>query len=166
VGEFYGPSSPSKENSSIKQTDSPTLSMSNNEEHRPEPFGDHVYQPIQNHPLDQEAPITEQDRQKLIMDAQIQRYLTKVQVLTPLAFLLNIASLLVCSLITSPTLKEINDIHWTQFTPNSAFILIYWATLFLFQVGFAILIVLGQKEFTKVRFVDCFLIGMCSHLEV
>jgi hypothetical protein len=119
---------------------------------QPEPYVDHVYQPVQSQSHDIEDSSTEQDSHQRNMDAQLQRYLTKVQVLTPLAILLNVASLAVCSILTTPTLGWINSHHWTQFTPNPAFVLIYWATLFLLQVGFAVLVVLSQKDFTKVSF--------------
>lgn len=125
--------------------------MPRQDENHLEPFADHIYQPIQSSSQDQEeTAASEQDRSQLAMDSQIQRYLTKIQVLTPLSILLNVASLAVCSILTPIKLGEINKKHWTQFTPNPAFILAYWAALFLFQIGFAILVVLGQKDFTKV----------------
>jgi hypothetical protein len=124
---------------------------SSNDQNQLEPFADHIYQPVQRN-TEEDNDVS--DSSQVIMDAQIQRYLTKVQVLTPLAILLNIASLTVCSILVEPNLKEINDKHWTQFTPSTAFVLIYWATLFLFQIGFAVLVVLGQKEITKKTLVN------------
>lgn len=129
--------------------------MSGQEENHPEPFEDHVYQPVQAEPhRDTRADPSPHDRAHT-MDAQLQPYLTKVQVLTPLSILLNVAALTVCSILVDPSLRQVSEDHVTQFTPNSAFILAFWATLFLFQVGFAVLIVLSQKEFTKVRQCGC-----------
>lgn len=116
-------------------------------DNHPEPFGDHVYQPVQ---VESEASTSEDQAQEPTMDPSIQSYLTKVQVLTPLSILLNLASLTVCSILVDPSLSKVSSEHITQFTPNPAFILAFWATLFLFQVGFALLVVLGQKDFTKV----------------
>ncbi|PWN35325.1 uncharacterized protein FA14DRAFT_120209 [Meira miltonrushii] len=83
------------------------------------------------------------------MDAPLQRHLARVQIITPLSILLNLASLVVCSILIHPSLKEIHETHITQFTPNPNFILLYWGVLFLLQIGFAVLIVVSQKEFTK-----------------
>lgn len=120
----------------------------------PRPFEDHVYQPVQRDPEEyQGAENSEQNNHqsssKNTMDAPLQRHLARVQIITPLSILLNLASLAVCSILIHPGLKEIHETHITQFTPNPNFILLYWGVLFLLQIGFAILIVVSQKEFTK-----------------
>lgn len=127
--------------------------MSGSDDGHIEPFADHIYQPVQTNISTSEEDMpasTASGRHHSIVDPSTLNYLTKVQVLTPLTILLNVASLAVCSILTKPNLGDINHEYLTQFTPNAAFILGFWAILFLLQVGFAILLVLGQKEFTKV----------------
>jgi hypothetical protein len=127
------------------------MSSNNDEEGYIEPFADHIYQPVQTNTTEDDMPAsTASGRHHSIVDPSTLNYLTKVQVLTPLTILLNVASLAVCSILTKPNLGQINHKYVTQFTPNAAFVLGFWAVLFLLQVGFAILLVLGQKEFTKV----------------
>jgi hypothetical protein len=115
-----------------------------------EPFADHIYQPVQQATEEDTMPASTAHHNRSTMDPSTLRYLTKVQVLTPLTILLNVASLAVCSILVKPNLGDINHEYLTQFTPNPAFILSFWAVLFLLQIGFAILLVLGQKDFTKV----------------
>lgn len=130
-------------------------SQSSPHQHHPRPFGDHVYQPIQRDPSDgtgeafEDGPTSSPHVAE--MDRGLQRHLTRVQVITPLSILLNLASLVVCSILIKPGLGDVNKNHITQFTPNENFILFYWALLFLLQIGFAVLIVAGQKDITKVR---------------
>lgn len=40
--------------------------------------------------------------------------------------------------------------HPTYVTPNDRLLLIYWAVLYLLQIGFSLLLVLGRKPETKV----------------
>lgn len=132
-----------RENSHLSSSDS-----------HPRPFGDHIYQPVQRDPefeeeIEGSQEINQQSSSKNRMDAAVQKHLARVQIITPLSILLNLTSLVVCSILIHPGLKEIHETHITQFTPNPNFILLYWGILFLFQIGFAVLIVVSQKEFTK-----------------
>lgn len=121
------------------------------EERHPRPFEDHVYRPVQNYSPDQADDEPQRDSSSMADQRQVSQYLTRVQVVTPLSILLNLAALTVCSIIINPGLGEVNKQHVTQFTPNPAFILIYWGVLFLLQIGFTVLAVAGQKELTRVR---------------
>ncbi|PWN86985.1 hypothetical protein FA10DRAFT_234955 [Acaromyces ingoldii] len=75
--------------------------------------------------------------------------MTKVQVLTPLSILVNLAALTVCAVAISPGLGQVSQEHGTYLTPNASLVLFFWAVMFLLQVGFALLVVLSQKDFTK-----------------
>lgn len=97
------------------------------------------------------ARATTKDSAAMADDQQrVSRQLTRIQVITPLAILVNLAALAVCSVLVNPGLGAINEMHVTQFTPNPAFIALFWAVLFLLQIGFAVLAVAGQKEMTRV----------------
>lgn len=122
----------------------------NSPRNRPRRFDDHIYQPVQVGQRHTEGTSqADQEEDFVEMDVSLQRHLTRVQILTPLSILLNLAALVVCSVLISPNLGDVNGQHATQFTPNPRFILLYWAVLFLLQIGFAVLIVAGQKDFTK-----------------
>ncbi|PWN88049.1 hypothetical protein FA10DRAFT_268269 [Acaromyces ingoldii] len=104
----------------------------------PRPFADHIYQPVASPEHTSEAPPT-----------MNQGHMTKVQALTPLSVLVTLAALTVCAVAISPGLGQVSQEHGTYLTPNASLVLFFWAIMFLLQVGFALLVVLSQKEFTK-----------------
>lgn len=107
----------------------------------PRPFADHIYQPVASPEHTSEAPST-----------MNQGHMTKVQALTPLSVLVTLAALTVCAVAINPGLGQVSQEHGTYLTPNASLVLFFWAVMFLLQVGFALLVVLSQKEFTKVRY--------------
>ncbi|KAH9474732.1 hypothetical protein JR316_0013197 [Psilocybe cubensis] len=75
--------------------------------------------------------------------------LVRLQVLTPLSLLLNIASILVCTLVANPSIREVSRLHPTAITPNSHAMAIYIGTIWLGQIGYCVLLVLARKDETK-----------------
>ncbi|CEH15054.1 hypothetical protein CBOM_02854 [Ceraceosorus bombacis] len=75
--------------------------------------------------------------------------LTRVQILTPLSILISAGTLIVTSILIHPSLSEISEKHANYFTPSSAWLLVYWGVLYLLQIGFALLCVVGQQAETK-----------------
>ncbi|KAH8112264.1 hypothetical protein DFH11DRAFT_1511975 [Phellopilus nigrolimitatus] len=75
--------------------------------------------------------------------------LTRLQVLTPLSLLINIAAVAVCSLILSPGLGEIARMYPTSLTPSPVFIGIYIAAVYIMQIGYCVVLILAHKSETK-----------------
>ncbi|OAX38340.1 hypothetical protein K503DRAFT_166279 [Rhizopogon vinicolor AM-OR11-026] len=79
--------------------------------------------------------------------------LVRLQVLTPLSLLINIASLLVCSLIVSPSAGDIMKSHPTSISPSPRIIAAYVVAIFLGQIGYCVLLVIARKPETKAALV-------------
>ncbi|PFH50853.1 hypothetical protein AMATHDRAFT_60346 [Amanita thiersii Skay4041] len=81
----------------------------------------------------------------------VRDYLTlvRLQVLTPLSLLINIATVMVCALITSPTIGGLIRQKPTAISPNPAILAVYVAVLFLGQIGYCVILVLASKQETK-----------------
>jgi hypothetical protein len=77
--------------------------------------------------------------------------LVRLQVLTPLSLLVNIATLVVCAIVVSPTLAEISDDFRTTVTPSPWMIYMYIIAVWVGQIGYCGLLVLARKPETKVR---------------
>ncbi|KAJ6485913.1 hypothetical protein C8R45DRAFT_998377 [Mycena sanguinolenta] len=75
--------------------------------------------------------------------------LVRLQVLTPLSLLINIASVLVCAVVVNPSIGTITKIFRTSLTPSFPVISVYIAAMYLGQIGFCVLLVLARKAETK-----------------
>ncbi|KAG6835724.1 hypothetical protein H0H93_015303, partial [Arthromyces matolae] len=75
--------------------------------------------------------------------------LVRLQVLTPLSLLINVAALLVCAILANPTITQVARDHPTAISPNPPAIGIYALVLFVGQLGYCLLLVLASKPETK-----------------
>ncbi|KAG1760029.1 hypothetical protein EDD22DRAFT_903298 [Suillus occidentalis] len=75
--------------------------------------------------------------------------LVRLQVLTPLSLLINIATLLVCSVIVKPSIGSIIELHPTSISPSPRIIAVYVVVILLGQVGYCTLLVIARKPETK-----------------
>ncbi|EIN14603.1 hypothetical protein PUNSTDRAFT_96574 [Punctularia strigosozonata HHB-11173 SS5] len=75
--------------------------------------------------------------------------LIRLQVLTPLSLLINIATVMVCTIVVSPSLDEISREYPTSLTPKPWMIAVYVVAVYLLQVGFCLLLVIARKPETK-----------------
>ena len=76
--------------------------------------------------------------------------LVRLQVLTPLSLLINIAAVGVCTFVVNPSISQVSHLHPTSITPNAAVIGVYLAVVFLGQIGYCLLLVVASKTETKV----------------
>ncbi|KAG7095775.1 hypothetical protein E1B28_006480 [Marasmius oreades] len=75
--------------------------------------------------------------------------LVRLQVLTPLSLLINVASVIVCAVAVNPSLGAVARRFPTSITPKTILVSIYVAVLFLGQLGYCLLLVLARKPETK-----------------
>ncbi|KAI0089407.1 hypothetical protein BDY19DRAFT_102072 [Irpex rosettiformis] len=75
--------------------------------------------------------------------------LIRLQVLTPLSLLINIATVMVCSLVVTPNLGAISKLYPSAISPEPRMIAAYIVLLYLCQIGYCILLVLARKPETK-----------------
>ncbi|KAF7356843.1 hypothetical protein MVEN_01019900 [Mycena venus] len=75
--------------------------------------------------------------------------LVRLQVLTPLSLLINIATVLVCAIVLNPSIRTIAKIYPTAISPSPAVISAYIAAMYLGQIGYCVLLVLARKPETK-----------------
>ncbi|KAG5645173.1 hypothetical protein DXG03_006797 [Asterophora parasitica] len=75
--------------------------------------------------------------------------LVRLQVLTPLSLLINIAVLVVCALLTNPTITQVSRLYPTAISPHPPTIAAYVLIIFLGQLGYCLLLVLASKPETK-----------------
>ncbi|KAF5392701.1 hypothetical protein D9757_000972 [Collybiopsis confluens] len=75
--------------------------------------------------------------------------LIRLQVLTPLSLLINIATVVVCSALVSPSISEVSRRFPTSISPRPIVIAIYVAAIYAGQLGYCVLIVLARKAETK-----------------
>ncbi|KAF8809402.1 hypothetical protein BYT27DRAFT_7222354 [Phlegmacium glaucopus] len=76
--------------------------------------------------------------------------LIRLQVLTPLSLLINIAVVVVCAFVAKPSIATVSNLHPTSITPNTTVIGAYVAAVFLGQIGYCLLLVVARKTETKV----------------
>jgi len=74
--------------------------------------------------------------------------LVRLQVLTPLSLLLNIATVIVCATITTPSIPHIAHKHQTAISPKFSLIAAYVLAIYLCQIGYCVLLVLASKRYT------------------
>ncbi|KAI0058329.1 hypothetical protein BV25DRAFT_1967716 [Artomyces pyxidatus] len=72
-----------------------------------------------------------------------------LQVLTPLSLLINIATVLICSLVVTPSLGTVTKWFPTSISPSPAVIAAYIFAIYIFQIGYCIILVLVRKPETK-----------------
>jgi len=77
--------------------------------------------------------------------------LVRLQVLTPLSLLLNMATVVVCSSVVTPGIARVAKLHPTSITPSSAAIGAYVGAIFICQIGYCFMLVMARKPETKVR---------------
>ncbi|KXN89778.1 hypothetical protein AN958_05318 [Leucoagaricus sp. SymC.cos] len=75
--------------------------------------------------------------------------LTRLQVLTPLSLVINIASVLICSVMVNPSIGGVSRSRPTAISPNAYSIGIYILVLYVMQIGYCVLLVLASKPETK-----------------
>jgi len=76
--------------------------------------------------------------------------LTRLQVLTPLSLLINIASIVICSTVVKPNLREVSREYVpTSITPKTAMIATFVLVIYGAQIGYCVLLVLVRKAETK-----------------
>ncbi|PBK84625.1 hypothetical protein ARMGADRAFT_1055522 [Armillaria gallica] len=75
--------------------------------------------------------------------------LVRLQVLTPLSLLINIATVIVCSVVVDPSIGRISKLYPTVISPRPSAIAVYVVALFAAQIGYCILLVLAGKPQTK-----------------
>ncbi|KAF9237019.1 hypothetical protein BU15DRAFT_49318 [Melanogaster broomeanus] len=75
--------------------------------------------------------------------------LIRLQVLTPLSLLINIATVLVCTVIVKPSIVGIMELHPTSISPHPGWVAIYATIVYVFQVGYCLLLVFARKVETK-----------------
>ncbi|KAJ3981459.1 hypothetical protein F5890DRAFT_1568007 [Lentinula detonsa] len=75
--------------------------------------------------------------------------LIRLQVLTPLSLLINIATVVVCAVVVTPSIGEISKQFPTSISPKPIIIAIYVAAIYAGQLGYCVLIVLARKAETK-----------------
>lgn len=75
--------------------------------------------------------------------------LVRLQVLTPLSLLVNVAILVVCTVLATPSIAEVADDHPTSISPHPPTIALFVLVIFLSQLGYCLLLVLASKPETK-----------------
>jgi len=76
--------------------------------------------------------------------------LTRLQVLTPLSLLINIAAVVICATVVKPNLAEVSREYVpTSITPKTAMIATFVFVIYAAQIGYCILLVLVRKPETK-----------------
>ncbi|KAI0342541.1 hypothetical protein BDW22DRAFT_1395582 [Trametopsis cervina] len=75
--------------------------------------------------------------------------LVRLQVLTPLSLLINIATVMVATLVMSPNLGTIANLYPSSIAPKPYMIAVYIVMIYLGQIGYCVLLVLARKPETK-----------------
>ncbi|WRT66802.1 uncharacterized protein IL334_003765 [Kwoniella shivajii] len=75
--------------------------------------------------------------------------LVRLQIAIPISVLVAMGANIVCALAIKPGLSGINALFPTLLSPNATMVGIYWAVLYLLQVGFCLVLLLVRKDVTK-----------------
>ncbi|TFK75661.1 hypothetical protein BDN72DRAFT_757465 [Pluteus cervinus] len=75
--------------------------------------------------------------------------LVRLQVLTPLSLVINMATVLICATVVNPTISQVMKIHPTSITPNPYILGLYVLALYVGQIGYCTLLVAVTKVETK-----------------
>ncbi|KDN39623.1 hypothetical protein K437DRAFT_275969 [Tilletiaria anomala UBC 951] len=74
------------------------------------------------------------------------KHLIRVQILSPLSFLVSLGALAIGMFIARPCISDISARHWTYIAPRDSLLLIYWAAIYFAQIGFALYITLSTSS--------------------
>ncbi|KAF8415209.1 hypothetical protein L210DRAFT_2747988 [Boletus edulis BED1] len=75
--------------------------------------------------------------------------LIRLQVLTPLSLSVNIATVLVCSSIVQPSILDIIKLYPASISPHPAWLAVYVILIYVFQIGYCLLLILAKDPDTK-----------------
>ncbi|KAH9941168.1 uncharacterized protein BXZ73DRAFT_42202 [Epithele typhae] len=75
--------------------------------------------------------------------------LIRLQVLTPLSLLVNIATLMVCTFMVNPNVGQIFELYPSSITPQPYMVAVYIVGIYILQVGYCILLVFARAPETK-----------------
>ncbi|KAF6751667.1 hypothetical protein DFP72DRAFT_968340 [Ephemerocybe angulata] len=75
--------------------------------------------------------------------------LVRLQVLTPLSLLINIAAVSTCAFLVNPSIGGIAKLHPTSITPRPSVIAAYVGAIYLGQIGYCLMLVMASKPETK-----------------
>ncbi|KEP49162.1 signal peptidase complex catalytic subunit SEC11 [Rhizoctonia solani 123E] len=102
------------------------------------------------HPnMDPEAPFDTADpRTRLALK------LLRLQVLTPLSVLINVAANLVCALVISPSMAEIMELFPNGMTPKTEMVGFYMTVVYVLLIGFCVLLITARNPETKETLVN------------
>ncbi|EIM87324.1 uncharacterized protein STEHIDRAFT_120974 [Stereum hirsutum FP-91666 SS1] len=75
--------------------------------------------------------------------------LIRLQVLTPLSLLINIATVMICALVVSPSLGDVVKWFPASISPYTPLIAAYFAAIYVCQIGYCVLLVIARKRETK-----------------
>ncbi|KAI0674508.1 hypothetical protein C8Q78DRAFT_1067506 [Trametes maxima] len=75
--------------------------------------------------------------------------LIRLQVLTPLSLLVNIATLMVCAFVLDPNLRDITKLYPSSISPDPSMITVFIVAIYIGQVGYCVLLVFSRKPETK-----------------
>ncbi|CAE6417267.1 unnamed protein product [Rhizoctonia solani] len=99
--------------------------------------------------MDPDAPFDTSDpRTRLALK------LLRLQVLTPLSVLINVAANLVCALVISPSMAEIMDLFPSGLTPKSEMLGFYMTAVYVLLIGFCVLLITARNHETKETLVN------------
>ncbi|CAE7096156.1 unnamed protein product [Rhizoctonia solani] len=99
--------------------------------------------------LDPEAPFDTSDpRTRLALK------LLRLQVLTPLSVLINVAANLVCALVISPSMADIMELFPNGMTPKTGMVGFYMTAVYVLLIGFCVLLITARNPETKETLVN------------
>ncbi|KDQ56859.1 hypothetical protein JAAARDRAFT_36328 [Jaapia argillacea MUCL 33604] len=78
--------------------------------------------------------------------------LIRLQVLTPLSLLINIATVLICTVMVDPGIGQVSKLYPNPLTPSNAVIAMYATLVYIGQIGYCLLLVFARKKETKQTF--------------
>ncbi|KAG6375320.1 hypothetical protein JVT61DRAFT_3547 [Boletus reticuloceps] len=70
-------------------------------------------------------------------------------VLTPLSLSVNIATVLVCHFIVKPSILDIIKLYPASISPHPAWLAVYVILIYIFQIGYCLLLILAKDPDTK-----------------
>ncbi|KAH8097101.1 hypothetical protein BXZ70DRAFT_311542 [Cristinia sonorae] len=75
--------------------------------------------------------------------------LVRLQVLTPLSLVINMATMMVCSIVMNPGLADVSRLYPAVIAPDPYMIAAYIVAIYLGQIGYCLLLLLARKPETK-----------------
>jgi len=76
-------------------------------------------------------------------------FLIRLQVLTPLSLLINIAAVMICTIVVTPSIRDIEKMYPSSISPNPMLIAPYVLLIYFGQVGYCVLLLFARKSETK-----------------